>query len=60
MKTYVFLKMEKKHGNIQKGYLNNEAIDPKEEVNIIILDIEIPQMDGHHLTGRVKKDDARL
>lgn len=42
-----------------EGLSTNEAIDPKEEVNIIISDIEMPQMDGHHLTGRVKKD-ARL
>src|SRR5690606_2294456 len=39
-----------------EGLSTNEAIDPKEEVNIIISDIEMPQMDGHHLTGRVKKD----
>lgn len=34
----------------------NESIDPTEEVNLIITDIEMPQMDGHHLTDRIKKD----
>src|SRR5690625_2325335 len=34
----------------------DDSVEPKEEVDIIITDIEMPQMDGHHLTGRVKKD----
>ena len=34
----------------------DDSVEPKEEVNLIITDIEMPQMDGHHLTGRVKKD----
>jgi len=34
----------------------DENIDPREEVNLIITDIEMPQMDGHHLTSRVKND----
>ena len=34
----------------------NESVDPKEELNLIITDIEMPQMDGHHLTDKIKKD----
>lgn len=34
----------------------NETLEPTEEVNLIITDIEMPQMDGHHLTDRIKKD----
>src|SRR5699024_5940825 len=33
---------------------NDESIQPKDEVNLIISDIEMPQMDGHHLTKRIK------
>lgn len=35
---------------------NDDSIDPKEEINLIITDIEMPQMDGHHLTDRIKKN----
>lgn len=35
---------------------NDESTEPKEEVNLIITDIEMPQMDGHHLTDRIKKN----
>lgn len=28
----------------------------KDEVNLVITDIEMPQMDGHHLTKRIKED----
>jgi len=34
----------------------DESIEPTEEINLIITDIEMPQMDGHHLTDRIKKD----
>src|SRR5690625_4948207 len=34
---------------------NNDIVEPKEEVNLIITDIEMPQMDGHHLISRVKE-----
>lgn len=34
----------------------NENIDPKEKVQLVITDIEMPQMDGHHLTKRIKSD----
>ncbi|MEB1809457.1 MAG: chemotaxis protein [Bacillaceae bacterium] len=30
--------------------------DPLEEVNLLITDLEMPQMDGHHLTLRVKNN----
>lgn len=33
-----------------------ETIDPIDEVNLIITDIEMPQMDGHHLTEKVKNN----
>ncbi|HZW69211.1 MAG TPA: chemotaxis protein [Pseudogracilibacillus sp.] len=34
----------------------DESVEPTEEINLIITDIEMPQMDGHHLTDRIKKD----
>lgn len=39
-----------------EGLSSNETIEPTEHVNLIITDIEMPQMDGHHLTDRIKKD----
>ncbi len=42
--------------NYLEGIAKDESVDPKEKVNLIITDIEMPQMDGHHLTDRVKKD----
>lgn len=38
-----------------KGLANDESIEPTEEVNLIITDIEMPQMDGHHLTKKIKE-----
>ncbi|WLV24010.1 chemotaxis protein [Aciduricibacillus chroicocephali] len=35
----------------------DESITPSEEVNCIITDLEMPQMDGHHLTDKVKKNE---
>lgn len=35
----------------------DESSDPKEKVDLIITDIEMPQMDGHHLTDRIKKNE---
>lgn len=35
----------------------DERCDPLEEVNCIITDLEMPQMDGHHLTDKIKKND---
>ena len=34
----------------------NESVHIEDEVNLIITDIEMPQMDGHHLTDKIKKD----
>lgn len=34
----------------------DESGDVKDKVDLIITDIEMPQMDGHHLTDRIKKD----
>lgn len=42
--------------NYLEGIAKDESVDPKEKVNLIITDIEMPQMDGHHLTDRVKKN----
>lgn len=33
----------------------DEDINPEEEYQLIITDIEMPQMDGHHLTNKVKE-----
>src|SRR5699024_3311894 len=32
----------------------DEEVNPEDEVNLIITDIEMPQMDGHHLTDKIK------
>jgi len=37
----------------------DEATSLNEHLDLIITDIEMPQMDGHHLTDKIKKD-ARL
>lgn len=46
------------HGQLAWEYLeklaNNEQLDPKDNIHLIITDIEMPQMDGHHLTKRIK------
>lgn len=34
----------------------DENIDPKDKIQLVITDIEMPQMDGHHLTKRIKGD----
>src|SRR5690625_1753168 len=34
----------------------NDNVNPNDEVQMIITDIEMPLMDGHHLTDRVKRD----
>lgn len=39
-----------------KGLAHDESIDPADEVNLIITDIEMPQMDGHHLTKKIKEN----
>lgn len=38
---------------------SDESMVPNERVQLLLTDIEMPQMDGHHLTYRVKHD-ARL
>lgn len=38
---------------------NDKEIDPIEKIQLVLTDIEMPQMDGHHLTKKIK-DDARL
>ncbi|GKV65192.1 MULTISPECIES: chemotaxis protein [unclassified Sporosarcina] len=34
----------------------NEGIDVKKEVQLVITDIEMPQMDGHHFTKRIREN----
>lgn len=34
---------------------NDDNIEPTNEVNLILTDLEMPQMDGHHLTVKVKE-----
>lgn len=36
--------------------VNEETASLEEEIDLIITDIEMPQMDGHHLTDKIKKD----
>lgn len=47
------------NGKLAWDYLekiaNDETRDPKEVVHLILTDIEMPQMDGHHLTVKVKE-----
>ncbi len=38
---------------------NDNEMDPSEKVQLVLTDIEMPQMDGHHLTKKIKED-ARL
>lgn len=38
---------------------NSTGVFPEEEFQLIITDIEMPQMDGHHLTSKIK-DNSRL
>jgi len=45
------------NGQLAWDYLSNlseEKEDPTEHIQLIITDIEMPQMDGHHLTSRIK------
>lgn len=38
------------------SYLQSSKEDIEKQVQIVITDIEMPQMDGHHLTKRIKED----
>lgn len=42
-----------------EGLANAESVKIEDTVNILITDIEMPQMDGHHLTAKVR-DNVRL
>ncbi|PLR75823.1 chemotaxis protein CheV [Bacillus sp. V3-13] len=49
------------NGSEALAYLENLARDGKdiaEEIQLVITDIEMPQMDGHHLTKKIKTDSA--
>lgn len=41
--------------NYLEEIANDDSRDPKDVVNLIITDLEMPQMDGHHLTVKVKE-----
>lgn len=34
----------------------NEGVEISDQVQLLITDIEMPQMDGHHLTKKVKEN----
>lgn len=34
----------------------DESVNIEDEVNLVITDLEMPQMDGHHLTDRIKNN----
>lgn len=40
--------------NYLSGLSEDESIDPKDQVDLIITDIEMPQMDGHHLIRKIR------
>src|SRR5699024_5493673 len=52
----IFFENGKEAWEYLEDIADNDEVDLKEEVNLIITDIEMPQMDGHHLTGRIKQD----
>lgn len=37
-----------------ENYASDDTISPTDKIHLLITDIEMPQMDGHHLTFRVK------
>jgi two-component system, chemotaxis family, chemotaxis protein CheV len=37
-----------------ENYAEDETVRPTDKVHLLLTDIEMPQMDGHHLTYRVK------
>jgi len=43
--------------NHLESIAEDDQCNPLEEVNCIITDLEMPQMDGHHLTDKIKKND---
>lgn len=54
-----FFKNGKEAWDYLEAIIEDDEKDPLEEVQLMITDIEMPKMDGHHLTKRVK-DDPRL
>ncbi len=38
----------------------NEGATVGKDISMVITDIEMPQMDGHHLTKRIKTDDRMV
>jgi two-component system, chemotaxis family, chemotaxis protein CheV len=54
-----FYQNGKEAWNYLDSIAEDETINPLEKVQLILSDIEMPQMDGHHLTYRIKHH-ARL
>ena len=50
-----FFKNGKEAWEYLNNVANNEVMNPLEEIQLVITDIEMPQMDGHHLTNRIKQ-----
>ncbi|MHA6252515.1 chemotaxis protein [Oceanobacillus sp. CAU 1775] len=55
----VFFQNGKEAWNHLEALANDKSVDPKESVQLLLTDIEMPQMDGHHLTYKLKQN-ARL
>src|SRR5699024_2770115 len=36
--------------------VKTEQDNPEEKVHLVLTDLEMPQMDGHHLTDKIKND----
>ncbi|MDR5658572.1 chemotaxis protein [Serpentinicella sp. ANB-PHB4] len=43
--------------DLLQKYKNNKSVPLKDQVACVITDIEMPQMDGHHLTKKIKEDE---
>lgn len=50
-----FFQNGKEAWDFLNGIASDQSINPLDEVQLVITDIEMPQMDGHHLTNRIKQ-----
>lgn len=55
-KNLIMASNGKEAWHILEDLKNNKDKKPSDRISCIISDIEMPQMDGHHLTKRVKED----
>lgn len=51
----IFFQNGKEAWEYLESLANNQSVNPSDHVKLILTDIEMPQMDGHHLTLRVKQ-----